>query len=315
MKAVFWGTRGSLPASMKAETIKSKIFKAIEAAGDHQLKTKEKIEHFIETQLPFSVRGGYGTNTSCVEIRDRDEYIIFDCGTGLRDFGNHIMKTGKIPARFHIFMSHVHWDHVCGFPFFVPAFIKGNRVNFYGFHDLEQVFVSQQEPPCFPVPLSYMQADIRFMKLDPEKEYELAGFRIRALEQHHPQVSYGYRFEKDGKTIVYSSDSEHKEASNQDDYPFLKFFSDADLLIFDTQYSLMEGIYTKEDWGHSSNMLGVELAVRSKVKHLCMFHSEPTHDDETLDRIFGETVKYLSIFDKDCPLKISMAYDGLEVEI
>jgi phosphoribosyl 1,2-cyclic phosphodiesterase len=316
MKVVIWGSRGSLPASVRSETIRYKVYRAIEAARGHDLKSKEDIEQFIDTQLPFSVRGGYGTNTSCIEIRDGDEFIICDCGSGIRDFGNYIMQLGKIPAVFHIFMSHVHWDHICGFPFFIPAFIKGNRLNFYGFHDnLEQVFIDQQEPPCFPVPLRFMQSDKQFTKLELEKTSEIAGFQIRGIEQNHPQISYGYSFEKDGKKIVYSTDSEHKENSNEEGYPFIEFFRNADLLIFDTQYSLMDAIHVKEDWGHSSNIIAVELAVRARVKHLCMYHSEHTYSDANIDKMLRETAKYAAIYDDAYSLKVSHAYDGMEIEI
>lgn len=314
MKVIIWGSRGSLPASAKAETTRYKVCKAIEASRGYHLRTEADIEQFVDRHLPFSIRGSYGTNTSCVEIRDEKEYIVCDAGTGLRDFGNDIMQSGKSSCHFHIFMSHFHWDHIHGFPFFVPAFINGNRIDFYGFHDnMEAIFTNQQNPPCFPVPINYMQAEIRFNRLQIEKEYEIAGFRVRGMEQNHPQKSYGYCFEKYGKKIVYSTDSEHKEDS--DDELYLKFFKNADLLIFDTQYSLVDAIYVKEDWGHSSNMIAVEMAIRSGVKHLCMYHSEPTHSDEMLDKITMDTVKYASIYDKAYPLKVDLAYDGLEIEI
>ena len=96
---------------------------------------------------------------------------------------------------------------------------------------------------------------------------------------------------------------------------FKKFFKDADLLIFDAQYTLMDAIYTKENWGHSSNMVGVEFAVESGVKHLLMFHCEPTHSDETLDKILEDTKQYAAIFAENYPLKVSQAFDGLEIEV
>ncbi len=314
MKVIIWGSRGSLPASVRAETVRRKIYKAIEAAKDCQIISEADIENFIDTKLPFSVRGSYGSNTSCIEIRDGKEYIICDAGTGLRDFGNYVMQSGKSSCHFHIFMSHFHWDHIHGFPFFVPAFIKGNTIDFYGFHEgFEDILVNQQNPPSFPVPVICMQAEKRFNRLELGKEYSIAGFQVKGMEQDHPQKSYGYRFEKDGKNIVYSTDSEHKKGSDEGLY--LNFFKDADLLIFDTQYSLADAIYVKEDWGHSSNMVGVELAVRAGVKHLCMYHGEPTHSDETLDKILRDTIRYASIYDDSYPLRISLAYDGLEIEV
>jgi phosphoribosyl 1,2-cyclic phosphodiesterase len=317
MKVVIWGSRGSLPASVPQEMIRSKIYRALELSQGHDLRTKEEIENFIDT-LPFSVRGGYGTNTPCVEIRDDDleDFIIFDAGTGIRDFGNYAMKLGKGNSRFHIFMSHLHWDHIHGFPFFVPAYIEGNIIDFYGYHEgIEEAFVEQQEAPCFPVSLNYMQATKRFHQLDVDTKYLIAGLGICGFEQYHPGKSYGYCILKDGKKIVYSTDSENREDSFSENYQLLDFYQDADLLILDTQYSLQESLYSKRDWGHSSNVKGVDLAVRAGVKHLCMFHSEPTHSDEVLDDILEKTLEFAKIYAQFYPLEISLAYDGLEIEV
>jgi phosphoribosyl 1,2-cyclic phosphodiesterase len=315
MKVIIWGSRGSLPVSENAESIKNKIYKALESAIGLDLKTKAEIESFIDT-LPFSVRGSYGGNTSCVEIRDENKHILLDAGSGIRNFGNYFMKSGKIPAHFHILMSHLHWDHIQGFPFFVPAFIPGNRINFYGFHEkMEKIFIRQQESPCFPVPLEYMQAEKHFNLLSTEKEYEIAGFKIRGMGQHHPDESYAYSLEKNGKKVVYSTDSEHQTDPISSNSPFVKFFKNADILIFDAQYTLSDTLYSKKDWGHSSNVMGIELAIDSNVKHLCLFHSEPAHSDETLDKILADTKRYASIYNPSYPLKISLAYDGLEIDL
>ncbi len=321
MHVYFWGTRGSLPASITTETIETKIFKAIQMSRSYMLDTDEAINNFIRTELPFAVRTSYGGNTSCVEIRGQEEYVLCDAGTGLRDFGNDYMKT-KMTGRenlsnvFHLFISHLHWDHIQGFPFFVPAFVPGHHVHIYGYHaDLEKTFIHQQNAPSFPVPLSAMKADISFHVMEPGVDYEIAGMNVTGIKQNHPGDSYGYCFTKSGKKIVYSTDAEHKEDAEDDDYEFIKFFVNADLLIFDAQYRLLDAVDTKENWGHSSNLVGVELAVRAGVKRLCLFHSEHTYNDESLDRFLNDTRKYLKILDKSSPLEIHLAYDGMEMDI
>ncbi|CAN2041449.1 Beta-lactamase domain-containing protein [Candidatus Magnetomoraceae bacterium gMMP-15] len=315
MKIIIWGSRGSLPASITAKEIKNKIQNALKAACRYGLTSKDNIENFIET-LPFSVKACYGTNTSCVEIRNEDEYILFDAGTGLRDFGNYIIKSGVQPCHFHIFLSHLHWDHIQGFPFFVPAFIPGNCIDIYGFHkNIKQAFINQQEAPCFPLPLKFMQADIKFNLLELGKEYKIAGFKIKGIEQNHPGKSYGYSCEKAGKKIMYSTDSEYKQDPIAKGSLFIDFFKNADLLIFDAQYSLSDSLFEKQDWGHSSNLIAVELAIEAGVKHLCMFHNEPTHNDEVFDKILKNTKQYASIYNDSYPLEISLAFDGLEIDI
>jgi len=321
MKVYFWGTKGSLPSSSLAEEIHKKIFFAIKESMAYDLKTDSDIEAFIKKHLPFYIRGSYGTNTSCIEIIGGNEYVLCDAGTGIRDFGNNLIKNKAAKKDrqsniFHIFLSHLHWDHIHGFPFFTPAYMPGNRINIYGFHEnIREALEAQQSQPFFPVPLRYMSADIRFETLEPDREYHIAGLGIRGFKQDHPGVSYGYRFEKEGKAIVYSSDCEHREGPERDDYVFLNFFRDADLLIFDAQYSLLDAIYTKENWGHSNNIIAVELSVKAGVKRLCMFHNEPTCDDRSLWNFLEDTRKYLHLYDESYPLIIDLAYDGMEIEV
>jgi len=322
----FWGTRGSLPASCTSETIRKKIFRAIKASSNLSLRTDEEIEKFvykglINKSLPFSTIGSYGSNTSCMEIDGGEEYVLCDAGTGLRDFGNYVLKSSAQGGQgksnvFNIFISHLHWDHIQGFPFFIPAFIPGNHVHIYGFHkELEQAFITQQEYPYFPIRLKAMSADIQFTMLEEEKEYEIAGFTVKGIKQNHPGDSYGYRFEKDGKAIVYSTDSEHKEDAYDEEYSFINFFKEADLLIFDAQYSLLDAISVKENWGHSNNIIAVELSVKANVKHLCIYHNEPTFDDERLDEFLDDTRRYLKIYAETSPLIIDVAFDGMQIEL
>lgn len=321
MQVHFWGTRGSLPTSITTQMIEAKLFKALQAARPFHLETDEDIRTFIRKELPFPVRESYGGNTACVEIADQAEYIICDAGTGLRDFGNHYMKARSGAQKdlsnvFNIFISHLHWDHIQGFPFFTPAFLPGNRINIYGYHRaLEQAFVRQQDAPCFPVPLSAMKADISFHVLEPDHIYNIAGVDVNGIRQNHPGDSYGYCFRKDGKKVVYSTDSEHQEAAADDHYRFIDFFSQADLLIFDAQYSFLDAVHTKENWGHSSNLLAVEMAVRAGARRLCLFHNEHTLDDEGLDQFLNDTRKYLKIMDSRANLEIYLAYDDLIIAI
>jgi phosphoribosyl 1,2-cyclic phosphodiesterase len=324
VKVYFWGTRGSLPASYTSEIIRKKIFNAIKASQGLKFHTDEDIKKFIcndpiNRSLNFSATGSYGSNTSCMEIEGGDDYIICDAGTGLRDFGNHIMKSvAKGPQEksnvFNIFISHLHWDHIQGFPFFVPAFIPGNQVHIYGLHkELEHAFITQQEYPFFPIPLKSLSADIRFTMLEENKEYKIAGFTVKGIKQNHPGDSYGYRFEKDGKSIVYSTDSEHKENACDEEYSFLNFFKNADLLVFDAQYSFADATSAKENWGHSNNIVAVELSVKAGVKHLCIYHNEPTFDDEGLDDFLENTRRYLKIYSETSQLTIDIAYDGMQI--
>jgi phosphoribosyl 1,2-cyclic phosphodiesterase len=316
MHVRFWGTRGSLPASLTAKQIRTKLVRAIRAARGRDLATDEAIDAFLDNELPFSVRGSYGGNTPCVEIGDQPECVICDAGTGLRDFGNAWLRSagGAQPAVFHLFLSHLHWDHIQGFPFFVPAYRGGNTVHVYSCHaDAEKALENQQAAPYFPVPFTELGAKILFHTLEPGRPYEVAGYTVQAISQNHPGDSYGYSFIWEGRKFIYSTDMEHGSEAQGQGYAFVDFFRHADLLVFDAQYSLADAIGPKETWGHSSNVLAVELAVQAGVKRLCLFHNEPTRDDEALDRFLDETREYLKIYDPGSPLTIALARDGLEI--
>ncbi len=319
MNVYFWGTCGSLPGSITGKQIKQKLRYALEKAIDMKLSDKAKIEDFINHHLTFAQRETFGVNTACLEIQDEDlnnagEYLICDAGSGLRDFGMYMLKTGKTGV-FNIFMSHLHWDHIQGFPFFVPAFNPSNTINIYGGHkELEEAFKYQQNFRHFPVQLHEMRAKIRFHVLDVDHENDICGYRVSLIRQNHPGVSYGYCFQKHDLKIVYSTDSEHNEAMEEADYPFYKFFKDADLLIFDAQYNLSQNLLDKKDWGHSSGMIGVDIARRVNAKRLCLFHNEHTSDDETLEKMYLDTARYAKI-SGDEKLEVLSAYDGLCVKL
>ena len=318
MEVQFWGTRGSLPASVTTEDIRVKIKAALEIAVEKGLGTDTSIDGFIETELPFWVRGTYGTNTPCLEIRDGDDVIIFDAGSGLRDFGNNFLKTHGFtaPRNFHIVLSHIHWDHIQGFPFFVPIYLEGTRITIYGCHpELQKAFSTQQSIPLFPVELKDLAANVGFEILSPGEWHEIAGFRVLAKEQNHPGRSFGYRIEKGGKTIIYSTDSEHRNESEEDLKPFVEFFRDADLLIFDAQYTLADSWTVKEDWGHSNNVIGIELSQEAGVKHLVLFHQDPTVRDKALDKLLKDSRKLASLLHKGGSIEVSVARDGMVIEV
>ena len=315
----FWGTRGSLPVSLGAAALQEKLVKALVAASGRNLDTEDKARAFIASGLDFPVAHTYGGNTSCVEIDNGGgEYVILDLGTGAREFGNHLldMQGHEKTHTFHVFMSHLHWDHIMGFPFFVPAYLPGNRIRIYGCHDvLEQAFRRQHSSPSFPVDFERLAATIEFVQLQPGRTYDIAGMKVTAMIQAHSGDSYGYRFERDGKRVVYSTDSEHKLTDPRETEAFVSLFRGADLVIFDAMYSFAESVSIKEDWGHSSNIVGVELCQMAGVKRLCLFHHEPIADDERIAGIWRETLRLEEITRSGAQLEIIAAYDGLEIPV
>jgi len=315
MKVKMWGCRGSLPSSMKSENIDHKIRFALEKAAASSLNSTANLDKFIG-ELPFGIRSTYGTNTPCVEILGGQEIIICDAGSGIRDLGKHLVSNKESPSKvINLIMSHLHWDHIQGFPFFVPAYIQGTVIRIWGCHDvLEEAFIKQQDPPCFPVLLEDMGANISFHRMDPKEHYEFGGIQLSIIEQPHPGLSYGYCFEDQNKKIIYSTDIEHESIADDQHNPFIEFYKDADILIIDGQFNLADHLYTKQNWGHTSNLIAIELAVLSKVKTLCLFHGDHSLDDIQLDKFLDDSRRYHEIYSPDSPLNILLAYDGLVLE-
>jgi phosphoribosyl 1,2-cyclic phosphodiesterase len=318
MRVRFWGTRGSIPVALTVADIRDKLAQALVAASGRRFESYGEARAFAEQSLPFSVTHTFGGHTSCVELdTGHEEYFVCDMGSGARAFGEHVLarQAGK-PATVNIFMSHVHWDHIMGFPFFGPAYVKGMRIRIHGSHDiLEKAFRIQQSAPCFPVPFDYLSAKIEFVKIEPGRPVEISGLKVTTQLQHHSGDSYGYRFEHGGHSIVYTTDSEHKLEDRAQTESIVAFFRDADLVIFDAMYSLAEAISVKEDWGHSSNVVGVELCQMARAKHLVLFHHEPANSDAAIEGLLRDARRLEELTRGEHPLEVSAAHDGLEIDL
>jgi phosphoribosyl 1,2-cyclic phosphodiesterase len=252
MHITFWGVRGSIP-----------------------------------TPGPNTVQ--IGGNTSCVEVRVGKTILIFDGGTGLRLLGRKLMN--ELPLDAHMFFSHVHWDHIQGFPFFEPAFVAGNVFHLYGGNNvsrtLEETLAGQMDHPNFPVHLSTMAARMSFRDLAEgetvEIEDRLAGrVQVKCARGNHPQGVFAFRVENGGKAMVYATDTEHYEG--RVDENLVDLARGVDALIYDSQYTPEEyagtgGNASKRGWGHSTFEEGAKLAKRAGARRLVLFHHDPGQSD------------------------------------
>lgn len=318
MKIKLWGVRGSIPTPMTIPVIQDKMKKALMLASPRDISSEEAVDRFIN-QLPFSVAGTYGGNTTCVEIRtESGELIIIDCGTGIKNLGSKLMREdfGKGRGIGTILLTHTHWDHIQGIPFFTPFYIKGNRFNIYSpFNDSKERLEYQQVPTHFPVNLEYMFATKEFFQLEKEAEFYLNDIRIINKRMRHPGGCFGYRIEENGKSFVFTSDCEFNidEIDRIDTYR--DFFSNADVVIFDTQYTFEESI-DKIDWGHSSASIAIDITSKFNVKKLILFHHDPDYSDEKLDSVLTNAKAYSGMgFGRRGSLDIDIAYEGMEINL
>ena len=323
MKAVIWGSCGSSPTPASSGIIREKVAGALRAARNETSSGPTEVDLFLET-LPHSAHGTYRANTSCAQIdAGSDDVILYNAGTGIRDYAQSLPHKCA-PRVYHIFVSHLHWDHIQGFPFFSPAYTAGNRVIFHGFHDtIESSIREQMRAPCFPVPFEAMKATIEFDIKNDGESFDIGDVHVRTIKQQHPGDSWGYRFEHNHQSIVYSSDSEHGPQAKEPAYRFIDFFKQADILIFDGQYSFEEASNAKRNWGHSDHITAIELATRAQVKRLVISHHEPAHDDKEIEQMAEEAAatRSLRVNDENSstaaeiyPTYITLAYDGLVLE-
>lgn len=239
----------------------------------------------------------YGGNTPCVEMRCGDELLIFDLGTGVRELGWEMVRAGG-PARASIFLSHYHYDHLQGLPFFTPIFIPKFAFTVYGAprgsHSVKEVLAGQMVQPYFPVTAEEtFKAQLTYKNLEAGQQLEIGPARVLTLDLNHPGGNLGYRVECDGRSVVYATDVEH---GCEKDKALVEFARDADMLIIDAMYT--EDEYrgrkgsAKIGWGHSTWESAVETANASNAKQLVLFHHETTRDDAEMDRFVEEVRKH-----------------------
>ena len=287
MKVRFWGTRGS-----------------IAKAG------------------PSTVR--YGGNTSCIEARSSaGTLVVLDCGTGAHNLGQALMSGEPQPLRGHILISHTHWDHIQGIPFFAPFFVPGNEWDIYAPRGLSQslrdTLAGQMQYTYFPITLEALGATIRYHDLV-EGVFEVGDIKVRARYLNHPALTLGYRLEADGVSVVYACDHEPHSRRlavgtgdiGEQDQRHVEFLSGADLVIHDAQYTGAE-YANKVGWGHSTFEYAVEMCRIAGAKRLALTHHDPLRDDDSVDRI-QESAR-ACLVDLDSPLDVFAAAEGKEIEL
>ena len=288
----FWGTRGSIPT-------------------------------------PGRITEKYGGNTPCVSIQSHGEYIIFDAGSGIRTYGlelqNAALGTEESPLCLHLFLSHTHWDHIQGLPFFNPAYVTGNELVIYGSPKkeriLESILSGQMDLNYFPITMSNLGAEIRVREIT-EEVIRIGNVAVDWQEQHyHPGGCVRYRVVANGKKVIYATDVElnmafrpekKTEETTLHAQQYLDFVKDADLLIADGQFT-GEEYRSKVGWGHTSIPLILDVAYRANVKQLALFHHDPQHSDKFLNDLWSKySPKYHTA---DPPMHIFWAREGLTMPI
>lgn len=300
MKVKFWGVRGSIP-----------------------------------TPGMGTVR--YGGNTPCVEIMCPGEHaVVIDAGTGIKNLGAQWLS--KTPEEIHLFISHTHWDHIHGFPFFLPIYLPTSRIHVYGPQvqislaralplNLKEVLTNQMDHAVFPVMFGSLQAKISFQEIGPIP-FQIGGIKVSPYNLNHTVITYGYNFEWKGKRVAYQSDHEpfydvftHEDGTDsiigemirQKNESIVEMARGVDLLIADSMYTPEE--YPRyRGWGHASIEHTVQRAVAAKAKRIAFFHHDPGHDDAFMDRMKKQGQDIAAKLG-GTDLEVMVATEGSEIEL
>ena len=275
MRVRFWGTRGS-----------------------------------IATPGPLTL--GYGGNTACVEMRSGNDILIFDAGTGIRELGQSLIEEAQgAPLTLHLFISHTHWDHIQGFPFFMPAYLPTTTLHVYGSpgqgRSLEKVLRGQMDADYFPVALGDLSCSLHMHEFR-GGDFRVGETAISAMYLNHPGMNLGYRMVHDGKTVVYATDHEPyrytldhlgrraeagREFGSRLDEEFARFVAGADLYIGEAQYTDEEYV-NRIGWGHSSLSATVGVALKANARSLALFHHDPMHSDEVVTEMLNKAKRLIA---------------------
>jgi phosphoribosyl 1,2-cyclic phosphodiesterase len=317
MKIRFWGVRGSIPSPELTKEHKNKIKKILQIAIDKKLHDQSEIDTFINN-LPFHLQSLYGGNTTCIEINDeKGNVFILDAGTGIRLLGNDLIKRSPKTDKVHLFFTHFHWDHIQGFPFFIPAYLKDFNLYLYSTKDnFQNILYRQQNVHNFPRKLSEMASNKTFTQIFPGESIKIGDITIDCLNLYHPGGGTAYSFTENGKKVIFTGDVEFVEEDIGKTDKYNDFFNNAEIIIMDSQYTLEESFY-KFDWGHTSYTMAVNLAINWKAKNLYLTHFDPTYPDETISKIENlskDHVKENGLY-KLYDLKVKAAYENLVLEV
>lgn len=321
MKVQLWGVRGSLPRPETPDQMKERaqvLLKEFEKSG------VKSSDDFLNS-LPEQYVSGFGGNTSCVEVFDGEEQLIIDCGSGLKELGMKMMAgpASKGKAKVAILMTHFHWDHLLGLPFFVPIFIPGNEITFYAVHDnFEECIRQMFTKPYFPVDFSWLPSTIKFETLPPRKKVQIQGFDVTSYELDHPDPCWGFRVEKGGKSYAHCVDTEATRVSEAELGEDVHLYRDADLMVFDGQYTLVE-VVEKVNWGHAVAGIGLDLAMRERIDKVVFVHHDPYASYDKILRAKEQTQSYFDLRKKENQaankpshdVKWEFGYEGMVIEL
>jgi len=313
-----------LPAPYPPNYLEKKVRGLLEDFQTYLEGGGDGVDEFLSSIDRYRYQG-FGGHTACAEVTTAKSQVIVDGGSGIRRLGEQLMlgAAGLGRAKISIIMTHFHWDHLIGLPFFIPIFIPGNEIHFYAVQeDLEERIRAVFKKPNFPVPFEGLASKVFFHKLEPRQVAQFGDISVTPYLLDHPDPCWGLRIESEGKSLAYCVDTECTRTSQKELGEDLPLYTNATAMVFDAQYSFVEST-EKVDWGHASAPLGIDLAMRENIQRLYFVHHDPAASDEKIVKFQDQTNEYVEHLIKAAKrrgeklpdLEWSFAPEGITIEL
>lgn len=309
MRIRLWGVRGSLATPLSNSQLRDKTRALLLEASPADLASPAAVDAYLE-RSPHSWT--YGGNTSCVEVSFGNHIFILDAGTGLRALSAQLMADGRGKTHdLHVFFSHFHWDHICGFPFFGPIYIPGRELHLWsGRSDAAELLTTQMSGAHFPVKWPSLPSTIITTQLPEEVATTIAGATVRILPLIHPDKAFGYRIDIGGRSICYLTDTEVSKAPHRLAETYAAFVEGADVVIVDAMYGFLD-YHDHINFGHSTIFNFIDFFREAKIGELVIFHHDPLASDPAVTRLRNDANRYKELIAPNAPWTLSAGYEGM----
>jgi len=305
MQVRLWGVRGSIASPMTSAGLRDKAKALLLEARPEDLASPAAVDAYLDRSEHAWT---YGGNTSCVEVSFGDAVFVLDAGTGIRALGSALKTEGRSAnAKIHLFFTHFHWDHICGFPFFLPIYQPGREIGVWsGRSDSERLLSLQMNDAHFPVKWNNLPSKIACRQLPEEAPTEIEGAQVRILPLIHPDKAYGYRIDHQGRSVVYLTDTEVSKHPDKVAENYARFVKGADLVIVDAMYGFLD-YHDHINFGHSTIFNFIDFFRESDIGELVIFHHDPLASDAQVTRLCADARRYKELIAPQAPWTLSAA--------